>query len=123
MFDAFRCGGPARATRPGSYAVLCLRGVKYLLAPATWSGRVASTGADRGYSSDDWLVNISLDAAGTATFARLSRKLYDSGGRLALLVDRRMLSFGSVNEPISTGQLQVSGLSQKEALALVDELT
>ncbi len=53
------------------------------------------------------VVSISFNAAGAATFARVTRE--NVGRRFAMLVDGKVLSAPVINEPIPSGTAQIGG--------------
>ena len=65
--------------------------------------------AKQGYDqqSGQAVVNIRFDSAGSATFAKVTAQ--NVGKRFAMVLDGRVLSAPSINEPILGGSAQISG--------------
>lgn len=55
----------------------------------------------------DWVLSFELDAAGAQIFCRLTRE--HTGERFAILLDQRVLTAPTINEPICGGSGQISG--------------
>ncbi|HEX4189925.1 MAG TPA: hypothetical protein VHZ06_02945 [Marmoricola sp.] len=123
-FESYRCNhGSVRDLT--SYVLACdsLK-TKYLLAPATWSGRAQSANAGIPQGQAHWVVNISLDSDGTAAFTKLSRRLLESGGRVAVLVGTDVLAASRFTGVITDGQMQITGgFTEASAKALAHRLT
>jgi len=82
--------------------------------------RVARAAADRG-PAGSWQVDIALDRPDARRFAHLTRA--HRGEKLALLVNRKVLTAPQVNEPITGGKLQISGdFTRYQALNLAIQL-
>ncbi len=67
-------------------------------------------------------VAVDLDAEGIAALDALAAAAFVEQGQLAMLVDGRLVSVPSVNEPEFAGALAVTGLTEDEAIALVTAL-
>ena len=65
--------------------------------------------AKQGYDAQSGqpVVNIRFDSAGSATFAKVTAQ--NVGKRFAMVLDGRVLSAPSINEPILGGSAQISG--------------
>lgn len=65
-------------------------------------------------ASDDpltpgYVVNMSFDTSGTATWASVTTRNATTQGRIAILLDRRVVSAPAVQEPIVGGETRISG--------------
>ena len=123
--DAGTTGCLEPATASGREVVLLDRAgdAKYRLAPAAISNTdVASAAAlDLGaMGGSGWGVEVQLTSQGTTAFEDLTNQLV--GKQLAIVVDGIVVSAPTVQEPITSGMVQVSGLSEAEARALAREL-
>lgn len=120
-FDSYRCGTGV-VGGPTDYQLACdAAKTKYLLAPATWFGHPKrATAADHGA----WAVAVSLDSTGASALAKLSREMYLSGGRVALLVGTELVAVPGFDGVITDGSIQITGgLTKATAHALADRLT
>lgn len=82
---------------------------------------VESTGPDGG-----WVVNISLNEQGTEDFATATGIVVNSpppANRIAVVVDDAVVIVPEINEPITSGQLEVGGFTQSEAEDLAAQLS
>ncbi|MFB6721733.1 hypothetical protein ACFCV3_16275 [Kribbella sp. NPDC056345] len=74
-----------------------------------------------------WLVMLTLDAAGTKTFATLTGQLVKArppANQLAIVVNDRVVSAPSVSAPITGGRVQIAGsFTSKEAKQLAADIT
>jgi hypothetical protein len=95
---------------------------KYRLGPpVVTSGEVRSATAALGTPSGRWAVNVALDPAGTRALSSATRGLF--GEQLAMLVDGQVVSAPFVQQPITTGNLQVDGgLTEAVAKSLASQL-
>ena len=79
---------------------------KYRLGPPVVTpGDVMSATANSAGSG--WAVNVALDPAGSAAVASATHGLF--GEQLAMLVDGLVVSAPFVQDPITTGRLQITG--------------
>ncbi|MCW2784369.1 MAG: preprotein translocase subunit SecD [Marmoricola sp.] len=125
-FASFVCPRTERAphaTGAKSFLLACDHRTKYLLAPASWAGKVRQVSTDVPPGESTWVVNIEFDRRGTAVLARLTRKLFRSGGRLGLVVGGKVLTAASVDAPITDGSIEISGsFTQTAAVALAHQI-
>jgi preprotein translocase subunit SecD len=98
------------------------RGHKYLLRPVAWEGMPASAAATVPYRGAGWVLDIKLGTTGAQAFGRISRKLYASGGQLAILVGGRVISTAVFNGVITSGELEIAGIDKASAQALAGQL-
>ena len=56
-----------------------------------------------------WIIDFALTQDGAAVFGDVTTRLATSGGRLAIVVDREVISDPSVDEPITGGTAVISG--------------
>jgi len=68
----------------------------------------------------DWSVMLKMTEEGAKKFGELTEKAV--GERLAILLDGKLVSAPTINEPIRGGSVQISGVSEKEARDLVDSI-
>ncbi len=123
-FSHFTCPrGNLPVSNPHSYLIACDAGKnRYLLAPAAWQGTVKD--AQAGSYAGSWAVDFSLGAVGTRALAAESRELYNSGGRLAVVLDGRVLVAPGFEGVITDGTVQISGnFNETAAKALAHRLT
>src|SRR5262249_20581611 len=73
--------------------------------PVVTPGDLMSATADKVGSG--WAVNVALDPAGTAAVASETHGLF--GEQLAMLVDGLVVPAPFVQDPITTGKLQIAG--------------
>ena len=114
---------PVFETPASEVVTACDRlGVAYVLEPAAFVGGVEQAAAELS-SGDDWLVDLRLDAEGTANFADLTGLVAGTGRQVAVVVGGRVVSAPSVQEAITGGEVRLSGsLSREEAEALAAAL-
>ena len=91
------------------------RKTKYLLGPSGVAGTdIASAQATEGAAG--WQVGISFSSHGSQGLSTLTGSLAAAGQQLAVLCDGTVVSAATVEQTITGGQMQVSGLtSQDEA--------
>jgi len=74
---------------------------------------IQSAQTSRDNVSGQPLVTFSLDSEGTKIFAELTQA--NVGKPMAIVSDNKVKSSATINEPIPTGQVQISGFSASEA--------
>jgi preprotein translocase subunit SecD len=121
-------GGASRLGDPATAVVTCdeTGTAKYALGPVEVTGdmidgassglRTTSTGAITG----EWITTVSFDGAGTTAFrdatTRLS-SLESPRDQFAIVLDGLVVSAPGVNEPIPSGQAEISGNFTRETAA------
>jgi preprotein translocase subunit SecD len=88
---------------------------KYTLSPVQLTGD-AIDGATAVFDSggqtslgQGWLIDFTMTDAGAATFGDLTTRLAGTGGQLAIVVDRQVISAPTVDEPITGGRGVITG--------------
>jgi preprotein translocase subunit SecD len=100
-------------------------GSAYRLGPAFFTeDQIASASALTSADPSMWDVFVTLDAAGARGLkAATSRALqHGSDGRIATIVNGRVVSAPVVRAAIGSGPIQLSGFTQQEAQHLADQL-
>jgi preprotein translocase subunit SecD/SecD/SecF fusion protein len=69
----------------------------------------ANAGASTDPATPGFVVNMSFDASGTATWATVTTRNAATQGRIAILLDRRVVSAPAVQEAITGGETRISG--------------
>lgn len=69
----------------------------------------ANAGASTDPATPGFVVNMSFDASGTATWATVTTRNATTQGRIAILLDRRVVSAPAVQEAITGGETRISG--------------
>jgi preprotein translocase subunit SecD len=88
---------------------------KYKLSPVELTGDAidgATATFDTGSQTSlgqGWQINFTLTDEGSSVFGDLTTRLAASGGQLAIVVDRRVISPPTVNEPITGGTGVITG--------------
>jgi preprotein translocase subunit SecD len=82
---------------------------------------VKSAHADLQPGTHIWEVDVRLNDRQKREFGRITRALV--GHQLALFVNGQLITAPTVNEPIPTGEFQLTGLSEARARQLARELT
>jgi preprotein translocase subunit SecD len=88
---------------------------KYLLGPVELTGDAidqATAVFDTGGQSSvgqGWTIDFTLTDDGAAAFGDVTTRLAGSGGSLAIVVDREVISAPTVNEPITGNTAQITG--------------
>lgn len=107
---------------------------KYRLGPVVISGDQVTkatatlTGSSQTQVVSEWVVNFELDKAGSQAFGDLTTKLAalpqsDPQKRIAIVVDRQVISAPAVQSPITGGSGQISGgFTEQEAKDLATVL-
>lgn len=105
---------------------------KFILGPAEVLGKdVSNATADlgtnsQGFSSGEWVVNLSFNKEGTKKFADVTRRLFGETGdlnRFAIVLDGLSVSAPTTQAAIVNGQAQISGsFTQKSAQELANVL-
>jgi preprotein translocase subunit SecD len=136
-FQAYACddAATAAADAPKDQPVIACEAdnsVKYILGPVELSGSAitdASSGLEQtqsGGTTGRWVVNITLDGAGTDTFADISQRLYGATSPLnqfAFVLDGAVISAPSMNGLITDGRPSISGsFTEETAKTLADQL-
>ncbi|MCW2752818.1 MAG: hypothetical protein JWQ32_229 [Marmoricola sp.] len=67
-------------------------------------------------------MDVTLGPGGASAFSRISRKLYLSRGRLAVLMGGRVISAPGFDGVITTGELEIVGFDKAAAQALARQL-
>ncbi|RWZ61416.1 protein translocase subunit SecD [Labedella populi] len=137
QFQAYDCANPpaSAADAPKDQPVVACESdgsVKYILGPVELSGSAitdASSGLEQtqsGGTTGRWVVNITLDGAGTDTFADISQRLYGATSPLnqfAFVLDGAVISAPSMNGLITDGRPSISGsFTEETAKTLADQL-
>ena len=137
QFQAYDCANPpsSAADAPKDQPVVTCESdgsVKYILGPVELSGSAitdASSGLEQtqsGGTTGRWVVNITLDGAGTDTFADISQRLYGATAPLnqfAFVLDGAVISAPSMNGLITDGRPSISGsFTEETAKTLADQL-
>ncbi|MCV2394534.1 protein translocase subunit SecD [Actinotalea sp. M2MS4P-6] len=134
-FAALDCTDPANLTGSGSNSgdpeaplVTCAADgtAKYVLGPVEVSGteissassglRVSSTGQ----ISNEWVVNLELNAEGTTAFRETSTRLLDlesPRNQFAIVLDGLVISAPRINSVIPNGKAEISGSFTRESAA------
>ncbi|MCW2856142.1 MAG: preprotein translocase subunit SecD [Marmoricola sp.] len=123
-FKAFRCPGTGPTTPHWSTSDFACdsTGHKYRLRAPDWEGRAATAEAHPSGYGAGWVVDITLGTSGASAFSRISRKLYLSRGRLAILIGGRVFSAPGFEGVITTGELEIVGFDEAAAQALARQL-
>ncbi len=102
--------------------------VKYKLGPVAVTGDAvdgATASFDAGSSTSvgqGWVINFTLSGDGSTAFGDITTRLAGSG-RLAIVVDRQVISAPTVNEPITNGSGVIQGsFTQNRAKDLATQL-
>jgi preprotein translocase subunit SecD len=88
---------------------------KFLLGPVEVTGDAidqATAVFDTGGQSSvgqGWIIDFTLTDEGATAFGDVTTRLADTGGSLAIVVDRQVISAPTVNEPITGGTAQITG--------------
>jgi preprotein translocase subunit SecD/SecD/SecF fusion protein len=69
----------------------------------------ANAAASTNPAKPGFVVNMSFDESGTATWASVTSRNAATQGRIAILLDRRVVSAPAVQEAITGGQTEISG--------------
>lgn len=69
----------------------------------------ATAGASNDVATPGYVVNMSFDASGTSTWATVTTRNAPTQGRIAILLDRRVVSAPAVQEAITGGETRISG--------------
>jgi preprotein translocase subunit SecD/SecD/SecF fusion protein len=69
----------------------------------------ASAGSSTNKAQPGYVVNMSMNASGTAIWAQVTTRQLPTNGRIAILLDHRVVSAPSVNAAILDGQTEISG--------------
>jgi preprotein translocase subunit SecD len=141
LFDRLTCRSPAShdQSNPNTQVVSCdSGGGKYALATATVLGEeIAGASAASSTTDDQWQVNFGLNRTGAAAFAALTTRLYNryyAGSssnsndavldQVAIVVNGSVVSSDSIDQPLTNGQVQISGstITQAYAQKLAEDL-
>ncbi|MFT4307093.1 MAG: protein translocase subunit SecD [Microbacterium sp.] len=100
---------------------------KYILGPVELDGEsITDASAGQNSSTGEWVVDITFDDAGTATFTEISERLYSLSSpqnEFAFVLDGVIISAPSMNAVITDGEPQISGsFTQDTATTLADQL-
>jgi len=98
----------------------------YVFAPGSYTAfmngsviKSAGAAASNDVATPGYVVNMSFDASGTATWATVTTRNAATKGRIAILLDRRVVSAPAVEEAIVGGETRISGnFSADEARSL-----
>lgn len=101
---------------PGKFLVTCgteeegEAGVKFLLSPTAVEGTdLKSAEAALPSNSLQWIVQLELGGDGKQVFSDLSQAMAGKGQQFAVVLDGLVISHPVFNEPITTGQAEISG--------------
>jgi preprotein translocase subunit SecD len=123
--------GNCDSASPGQ-AIFCDgAGMRYTLGPPELDGdQVESVSAqESSYDDGQWLVRVTLDDDGTATFARLTTELTETQKNdmkrlIAVVADGRVVTAPQVTSPITEGKIDITGaFTKSDAEALVERMT
>lgn len=67
--------------------------------------------SNKGTKDKEYVVSVSFTQEGTAAFAQATTEAYQNGETIGIYYDGRFVSVPSVNEPITGGQAQISGMA------------
>ncbi|GAA1211619.1 protein translocase subunit SecD [Prauserella alba] len=95
---------------------------KYVLSPVFLQGtQVDDASAQFNPQQGGWLVNLQFKGEGTETWAEYTAQ--NTGANAAFVLDTRVVSAPTINEPIPNGRTQISGeFTEEEAQNLADIL-
>ena len=122
------CNLPARPMAADDNVILCDSfGFRYGLGPSELPpGAVDQAIALQDPAGGGWVVQVSLDAEASATFADVTRRVSTLGpplNQLAIVLNGAVVSAPAVQEAITGGLLQITGgFTQQEAEALAASL-
>ncbi|HET9138270.1 SecDF P1 head subdomain-containing protein [Actinophytocola sp.] len=86
---------------------------KYVLAPAFLSGAdVVRAGAELGPNSSGWTIAVTFSDAASRTWADFTTQ--NVGAKVAIVLDGRVVSAPTIEEPILAGTVIISGRFTKE---------
>jgi preprotein translocase subunit SecD len=100
-------------------------GSKYRLGPTFFTeDQVASASAMQTVDPSEWVVLVTLDADGTqGMLAATKQALHESPeGRIATVVNGRVVAAPVVQAKINSGLIQLAGYTQQEAQDLANQL-
>ena len=108
---------------------------KFILGPIELDGvdiKSATSGQERiqgGGTTGRWVVSLQFDNKGTEIFGKISTRLLDfdktdpTRNAFAIVLDGIVVSYPRINQPILTGQAEISGsFTQKSAATLANQL-
>lgn len=130
-YAAFTCEANGLPTKPmednpDEPLIACGEGgAKYLLSKAVIEGTdLKSAGAGIPQNQVAWAVELALKGGEpTKTFADISRKLLDNGGRFAIVLDGEVLSAPGFTGVIPDGTAQITGdFTEESATSLANSL-
>ena len=76
------------------------------------AGAQATTAtSNTGTKDKEYVVSISFTQEGTAAFSQATTEAYQNGETIGIYYDGRFVSVPNVNEPITGGQAQISGMA------------
>ena len=75
------------------------------------SAQAASTTSQTGTKDQQYVVSLTFDQEGTAAFGQATTDAYQKGETIGIYYDGAFVSVPSVNEPITGGQAQISGMA------------
>ncbi|MCR5282908.1 MAG: protein translocase subunit SecD [Lachnospiraceae bacterium] len=78
------------------------------------SAQATSTQSDKGTKDQQYVVSLVFDNEGTAAFAKATTEAYQNGETIGIYYDGSFVSVPTVNEPITGGQAQISGMENFE---------
>ncbi|MCW2797307.1 protein translocase subunit SecD [Nocardioides sp.] len=114
-YNAFECpadgSAPLVEDNPDKPLVTCDdSGVKFLLSAAAIEGtdlKSASSGLRT--NGVDWVVNLQIGGSGKSEFTKISRALYGTTKKFAIVMDGQVISAPTMNGVITNGQAEISG--------------
>ncbi len=74
------------------------------------SAQAASTKSQSGTKDQQYVVSLTFDQEGTAAFGQATTDAYQKGETIGIYYDGSFVSVPTVNEPITGGQAQISGM-------------
>ncbi|MCR4691953.1 MAG: protein translocase subunit SecD [Lachnospiraceae bacterium] len=78
------------------------------------SAQANSTQSEKGTKDQQYVVSLVFDQEGTAAFAKATTEAYQAGETIGIYYDGSFVSVPTVNEPITGGQAQISGMANFE---------
>ncbi|MBO4336989.1 MAG: protein translocase subunit SecD [Lachnospiraceae bacterium] len=78
------------------------------------SAQATSTQSQSGTKDQQYVVSLAFDNEGTKAFAEATTKAYQNGETIGIYYDGAFVSVPTVNEPITGGNAQISGMADFE---------
>lgn len=84
---------------------------------------VESAEAGLNSNTNEYIVQLNLKESGKEKFAEATEKLYASKGTISIWLDNELISYPTVNEPITDGAATISGdFTAEEAVELANQI-